>query len=73
MFALSQSPLASHSDVFRGSSRVLNEVGTRDEPLERLRGRLNPRRPDFLGYLCGGESLASQKVVNAKELRSPAN
>ena len=33
MFALSQSPLASHSDVFRGSSRVPSGVGTRDEPL----------------------------------------
>ena len=32
MFALSQSPLASHADVFRGSSRVPGGAGTRDEP-----------------------------------------
>ena len=33
MCALSQSPLASHADVFKGSSRVPSGAGTRDEPL----------------------------------------
>ena len=69
MFAVSQSPLAiaSHADVFRGSSRVPSGAGTRDEP------RLNPHGPDYLGYLCGGESLAPQKVVNTKRVHGPAN
>ena len=43
MFALSQSPLASHADVFRGSSRVPSGAGTRDEPLRTSAWRLNPQ------------------------------